>query len=1299
MSINPPIQRIIRSKIDGRIYIRDLNIRLDNSGDTVSLFNVEDSTNKYYRTLEQLTNSQDLDQAITLGWVEVIDENGRALSKGEWDRATFGATLWDINLYGGGSSGSSSTGFFSIYDEGSLIGTQFSKLDFIGSTITAADAGSNRASITITGGGASQLTDLTDFPNSYTGYNLYGLRVNNSGTGVEFFDIANTYSNAAHTHAFITLTDTPNSYISQANKIVRVNSGETGVEFIDGTTIFQSIDTTLTALAGLSTSADQMIYSTGSDAFSMTSLTSFARTLLDDANQAAAQSTLGVDPAGTDNSTDVTLAGSYDYITISGQQITRNQIDLTTDATGALPTANGGTGLSGATPFTANGIVYASSASALATASDFIWDGDNLGIGTTPSEKLHISASGAAGARIVRSDATASGSYIDQYKSRGSVGSESAVTDNDFVFLNRAYAYQNSAYQLCGYYAIRVDGTPSVDNVPTEFFIQTNNGSALDERFRISGDGSIIFKGLTSNGFVKTSGGTGTLSVDTTSYQTLDATLTSLASYDTNGLLTQTATDAFTGRTITGTSNKIDVADGNGVAGNPTITISSTYAGQTSITTLGTIGTGTWSATEIGVLKGGTGLTGIAAGSILAANTLNTLSAITSASGLKVLQNSTGTTSWATTTGTGNVVYSTSPGFTTAANPATSDGAALGTSSLMWSDLFLADGSVINFNSGNITLTHSAGILTFNGGTLALGSNPLTMTTGYIAIGANAAGSGVIRLENAATIAWEASPASTDVTLTVNSSEVLSSSAPISATTGFQIGGSATTGTILRGNGTNYVASTATFSETATANKILVGDGTNWVTSTSTIPVGTLTASRLLYSSSTSAWSQTSNLTWDEATLAVTSGSITSAGIVYSGSNIIALSSFRLGSLLGSTDMVLEYSSGDLQIGTGSDWTTQTSYIGGSAMTTLNSYGLSIGGTSIGACPINVKLLTSQYNITKSTGFWGFNMYHDGSNWKSTTASQFGSVIAGNNNSTNITIYTSSAAANASSVFAAVRQAATFNADTSVVLSNSTQAAGCTIYGAATISTDLTVSTNVLFCSSSGSNVGVGTASPNAARKFDVVQAATSNATNVASVGTCQAISSGTNGTVGLFGDTSGGTSTNSGSHAGVYGRTQGSAASGTFYGVRGSNISTATSSTQYGVYGESTGATSTGTKYGVYGTCTGTGTTNYGVYGIASGGTTNWSGFFDSNVGIGTSAAVGTSGTRTLAINIGTEPSSSPANCINIYAKDSSAGSANATLALRTEQAVETVGTFTASHKLRIWINGTQYWIQLDAV
>jgi hypothetical protein len=47
----------------------------------------------------------------------------------------------------------------------------------------------------------------------------------------------------------------------------------------------------------------------------------------------------------------------------------------------AIGTASGGTGLGGATPFTANGVVYASSTSALATGSALTFDGTNLGVG------------------------------------------------------------------------------------------------------------------------------------------------------------------------------------------------------------------------------------------------------------------------------------------------------------------------------------------------------------------------------------------------------------------------------------------------------------------------------------------------------------------------------------------------------------------------------------------------------------------------------------------------------------------------------------------------------------------------------------------------------------------------------------------------------------------------------------------------------------------------------------------------------------------------------------------------------
>ena len=58
----------------------------------------------------------------------------------------------------------------------------------------------------------------------------------------------------------------------------------------------QAADATLTALAGLNTSADRLIYATGADQFALTPLTAFIRTLLDDANAAAALATLGAAP-------------------------------------------------------------------------------------------------------------------------------------------------------------------------------------------------------------------------------------------------------------------------------------------------------------------------------------------------------------------------------------------------------------------------------------------------------------------------------------------------------------------------------------------------------------------------------------------------------------------------------------------------------------------------------------------------------------------------------------------------------------------------------------------------------------------------------------------------------------------------------------------------------------------------------------------------------------------------------------------------------------------------------------------
>lgn len=139
--------------------------------------------------------------------------------------------------------------------------------------------------------------------------------------------------------------------------------------------------------------------------------------------------------------------------------------------------------------------------------------------------------------------------------------------------------------------------------------------------------------------------------------------------------------------------------------------------------------------------------------------------------------------------------------------PASANGAALGSATLEWADLFLHDGAVIYGQADqSATLTSSASLWTANN----------FAVTGYLALGADPADAGSIRLPNAGYIYSEADAAGTDISVIgVDSSEVVQIAA--SGASGVTITPATTiTGAITSSGGITVADSqTITFDESA----------------------------------------------------------------------------------------------------------------------------------------------------------------------------------------------------------------------------------------------------------------------------------------------------------------------------------------------------------------------------------------------------------------------------------------------------------------------------------------------------
>lgn len=78
----------------------------------------------------------------------------------------------------------------------------------------------------------------------------------------------------------------------------------------EGNAAYQPLHAILTALAGLTGAADKLAYFTGATSMAVTTITSFARSLLDDTSASDARTTLGLGTAATSNTGDFDASGA-----------------------------------------------------------------------------------------------------------------------------------------------------------------------------------------------------------------------------------------------------------------------------------------------------------------------------------------------------------------------------------------------------------------------------------------------------------------------------------------------------------------------------------------------------------------------------------------------------------------------------------------------------------------------------------------------------------------------------------------------------------------------------------------------------------------------------------------------------------------------------------------------------------------------------------------------------------------------------------------------------------------------------
>src|SRR3954466_11334598 len=345
---------------------------------------------------------------------------------------------------------------------------------------------------------------------------------------------------------------------------------------------------------------------------------------------------------------------------------------------------------------------------------------------------------------------------------------------------------------------------------------------------------SVLCGGTTSTGALQNVSGVGT-----SGYV--------LTSNGASSLPTWQAAGSGTVTSVSGTANRITSTGGT----TPVIDISAAYVGQTSITTLGTITTGTWHGTVIGVVYGGTGLTSLTAHGILIGEGTSNVTPIVLSAGQILIGTTSSDPSAAFLSGTANEIdVVSSTGSIVLSLP--SDVVII--SSLTAGNLELSGNTLSSINTnGNIIISpNGTGVVELNNGTnivplrfynaagthyVSFQSAPVTSNTTWTWPVADSTGTQALVSNGIGTLSWvdlssgsviSVSGTANRITSTGGTTPVIDISAAYVGQTSITTLGTITTGTW---HGTVIgVVYGGTGLTSLTAHGILIGEGTSNVT-------------------------------------------------------------------------------------------------------------------------------------------------------------------------------------------------------------------------------------------------------------------------------------------------------------------------------------------------------------------------------------------------------------------------------------------------------------------------------------